>query len=147
MDDVKNRDVGKNGGKNDDDSNLGSHNEQSSRSGGDEGSDVLTDTMEQAKTAARNVGEQAWSAAASAGTAAQDLARRTRDQAGGALYEQGSRASEYLTRNVNEYPLAALLIAGAVGYGMAYLMHSSWQGGSSDTQSDDRRSGPRRQPD
>src|SRR5205823_4650438 len=78
-------------------------------------------TIEQAKTMARNVGEQAWSAATSAGTAAQDLARRAREQTGGVidpLYQQGARAGEYLTRNVNEYPLAALLVAGAVGYGL-----------------------------
>jgi hypothetical protein len=39
------------------------------------------------------------------------------------VYEQGRRAGEYLTRNVNEYPLAAVLIAGAIGYGIGYLIH------------------------
>ena len=34
---------------------------------------------------------------------------------------------EYLTRNVNAYPLAALLLAGVIGYGTAYLIHRSWQ--------------------
>src|SRR5262245_57489501 len=68
---------------------------------------------------ARNVGEQARTAAASA----QDLARRAGEQ----TYEQGQRAGEYLTRNVNEYPLAALMVAGAIGYGIAYLVHSNWQ--------------------
>lgn len=72
---------------------------------------------------ARNVGEQAWSAASSPVATAQDLARRAREQ----TYEQGARAGEYLTRNVNEYPLTALLVAGAIGYGMGYLFHSSWQ--------------------
>ena len=86
-------------------------------------------SMEQARSVARNVGEQAWSAATSAGTAAQDLARRARDMSGAdTLYQQGARAGEYLTRNVNEYPLAALLVAGAVGYGLAYLVHTQWQG-------------------
>jgi hypothetical protein len=69
--------------------------------------------------AARNVGEQAQMAAATA----QDLARRAGEQA----YQQGQRAGEYLTRNVNEYPLAALMIAGALGYGVGYLVHSNWQ--------------------
>lgn len=72
---------------------------------------------------ARNVGEQAWSAASNPVATATDLARRAGEQ----TYEQGARAGQYLTRNVNEYPLAALLIAGAVGYGMAYLFHSNWQ--------------------
>jgi len=128
---------------------------------GNDGDDVgamVADTVEQAKTVARSVvGEQAWSAAASAGaaaqdmarsagTAAQDMARKVRDNATDTIYEQGSRAGQYLTRNVNEYPLAALLIAGAVGYGIAYLMHSSWQGNSdSSSKSAERR--PARQRD
>ena len=91
--------------------------------------DTIGATMEQARSMARNVGEQARSAVASAGTAAQDLAQRARDMSGAdALYQQGARAGEYLTRNVNEYPLAALLVAGMVGYGLAYLVHTQWQG-------------------
>ena len=68
---------------------------------------------------ARNVGDQARTTAATA----QDLARRAGEQ----TYEQGQRVGEYLTRNVNEYPLAALMVAGAIGYGIAYLVHSNWQ--------------------
>jgi hypothetical protein len=68
---------------------------------------------------ARNVGEQARTVAATA----QDVARRAGEQ----TYEGGQRAGEYLTRNVNEYPLAALMVAGAIGYGVAYLVHSNWQ--------------------
>ena len=89
--------------------------------------------MEQARTMARNIGDQAAAAAAAAdpGATAQELARRAREQAGAAgdvLYRQGQRAGEYLTQNVNEYPLTALLIAGMVGYGLAYLIHTQWQG-------------------
>jgi hypothetical protein len=72
-----------------------------------------------------------------AGSAAQDLARQARDQAAAAsdtllqatdaLYQEGARASVYLRRNVNEYPLSALLISGAIGYFAAYLIHASWQ--------------------
>ena len=72
---------------------------------------------------ARNVGEQAWAAASNPVATAQDLARRAGEQ----TYEQSQRAGEYLTRNVNEYPLAALMVAGAIGYGVAYLVHSNWQ--------------------
>jgi len=86
--------------------------------------------MEQAKTMARNIGEQTRSAMNDPGATAQDLARRAREQAGTAgdmLYRQGQRAGEYLSENVNEYPLAALLIAGMIGYGLAFLIHSRWQ--------------------
>src|SRR5437868_2780147 len=61
--------------------------------------------VEQAGSMARNLGEQA-----SAAT--------------GALYQQGARAGDYVSRNVNEYPLPALLVAGAIGYGLAYLIHT-----------------------
>ena len=93
--------------------------------------------VNEAATMARNVGEQAWSAVSDAGTAAQDLARQARDQAaaasdtllqaGDTLYEEGARAGVYLRRNVNEYPLTAVLISGAIGYLAAYLIHASWQ--------------------
>ena len=86
--------------------------------------------MDQAKTMARNIGEQARSAMSDPGAAAQDLARRAREQAGTAgdvLYRQGQRAGEYISENVNEYPLAALLVAGMIGYGLAFLIHSRWQ--------------------
>ena len=91
---------------------------------------AAADTMERAKTMARDVGEQALATATEAGATAQDLARRARDQAAVAsdkLYQQGMRAGEYLTENVNEYPLTALLIAGAIGYGIAFLIHTRWQ--------------------
>jgi len=39
--------------------------------------------------------------------------------------EQASQAGEYLARNVQEYPFGALLVAGLVGYGLGYLIHSS----------------------
>ena len=56
----------------------------------------------------------------------QDLAKRAGEQTSAAtdvVYEQGRRAGKYLTRNVNEYPLTAVLIAGAIGYGIGYLIH------------------------
>ena len=63
---------------------------------------------------------------AKAGETAQDLANRAREQAAPAaqaVYDQGARAGEYVTRNVHQYPTTALLIAAAVGYGLAYLIH------------------------
>ncbi|MGE5268686.1 MAG: hypothetical protein ACM3JG_03320, partial [Thiohalocapsa sp.] len=83
----------------------------------------------QVSETARNAGEQLRSATAKAGTTAQDLARQARDQLGPTadmLRAQGTRAGEYLTRNVNEYPLTALVVAGLLGYGLAYLIHSRW---------------------
>jgi ElaB/YqjD/DUF883 family membrane-anchored ribosome-binding protein len=86
--------------------------------------------IDQAKTMARNIGEQARAVAADPNATAQELAKRAREQAGAAgdvLYRQGQLAGEYLTQNVNEYPLTALLIAGMIGYGLAFLIHTSWQ--------------------
>ena len=86
--------------------------------------------MDQAKTMARNIGEQARSAINDPSAAAQDLARRAREQASVAsdvLYRQGQRAGEYVNQNINEYPLTALLIAGIIGYGLAFLIHTRWQ--------------------
>ena len=79
----------------------------------------------QVRATARAVGDQARSAVSDAGATAQDLARRAREEAALAsdvLYQQGARTGKYLIQNVNEYPLTALLIAGGIGYGMAYLM-------------------------
>jgi ElaB/YqjD/DUF883 family membrane-anchored ribosome-binding protein len=87
------------------------------------------ETVNQAATMARAAGEQAWSAANDAAAAAQDLTRQAREQAsaaGDVLYQQGARASEYVARNVTQYPLTAVLLAGAIGYLTAYLIHSSW---------------------
>ena len=89
----------------------------------------IDETIEQVKTMARNAGEQAWSAASSAGDqarsaastageTAQDLARKAREQAS---------AARVLSRNVDENPLTALLIAGAIGYMAAYLLHARGQ--------------------
>jgi hypothetical protein len=56
---------------------------------------------------------------------AQDVARRAGEQASLAT----AQAGEYLARNVNEYPLPALLLAGFVGYGLGYLVHTRWHAG------------------
>jgi len=89
----------------------------------------------------RSVGEQARSAAASTSATAQEIARRAREQASAAtdtVYQQGARAGEYMTRNIREYPAAALLIAGAVGYGLAYLIHGGGWSSLGRSKSDSR---------
>lgn len=48
------------------------------------------------------------------------LAQRARQQA--------ADAGDYLARNVNEYPFEALLVAGLIGYGLGFLIHSQWNG-------------------
>jgi ElaB/YqjD/DUF883 family membrane-anchored ribosome-binding protein len=107
------------------------HNRGQQQSGmADQAKSTANQAVEQAKNMARNLGEQARSIAADPGATAQELARRARDQAGAAgdaLYRQGQRAGDYLSQNVNEYPLTALLIAGMIGYGLAFLIHTSWQ--------------------
>ena len=84
------------------------------------------DVVQQVKTAAQDFGEQAKSAAANAGDVVQDFARQARDQvepAADKLYQQGARAGDSLVHNVEQNPLLAILIAGAIGYGLAYLIH------------------------
>jgi ElaB/YqjD/DUF883 family membrane-anchored ribosome-binding protein len=45
------------------------------------------------------------------------------DQAVTTAYQHSTRAGGYVSRYAAEQPLAALLIAGAIGYGLAYLIH------------------------
>ena len=90
------------------------------------------DVVQQVTAAAHDFSEQAKSTVANAGDVVQDFARQARDQVGPAadkLYQQGTRAGDALIRNVEQNPLLALLIAGAIGYGLSYLipsMRSAW---------------------
>ena len=98
---------------------------------GDEAGATASGATGTARDMANRAAEQARSAVAQAGETAQDLANRAREQAAPAaqaVYDQGARAGEYVTRNVHQYPTTALLIAAAVGYGLAYLIHGG--GGS-----------------
>lgn len=90
---------------------------------------------EAARNAANRAAGQAAPAIGKVTGVAQDLANRAREQAGPAaqaVYDQGTRAGEYVTRNVHQYPATALLIAAAVGYGLAYLVHGSSRRGAGD---------------
>jgi hypothetical protein len=106
---------------------------------GAHGEEAMTDAMTMAREAgaqarsgaakmAGDLSDQAKSMTAAAGESAAEMGRRARDQAGAAvsaardvITQQGSRAGDYLTQNINEYPLTSLLIAGAIGYGLACL--------------------------
>jgi len=44
-------------------------------------------------------------------------------EAANAVYQQSARAGGSVSRYTSEQPLTALVIAGAIGYGLAYLIH------------------------
>jgi ElaB/YqjD/DUF883 family membrane-anchored ribosome-binding protein len=76
--------------------------------------------------AARQASEVGKQAMAQVGETIQGAAREAGNQAtqaANSLYQQGSQASHYISRYAGEQPVTALLIAGAIGYGLAYLIH------------------------
>ena len=99
----------------------------------DQGKPVLRDLQASAGAAidrAAGVARDASSAGIQAVTQASDtiqgVAREVGnkvDQAATTMYQQGARAGGYVSRYAEEQPLTALLIAGAIGYGLAYLIH------------------------
>jgi len=46
-------------------------------------------------------------------------------KSGAAGSQLGARAGEYLAQNLQAYPITAVFIAGAIGYGLAYLVHAA----------------------
>jgi ElaB/YqjD/DUF883 family membrane-anchored ribosome-binding protein len=68
---------------------------------------------------ASNAGVQAADAVQGA---ARDVANQA-SQAASAVYQQGARAGGSVSRYAAEQPLTALLVAAAIGYGVAYLIH------------------------
>jgi hypothetical protein len=88
--------------------------------------DNLKSGIESAAGTVGDLAGQARSAAVEAGNTVQGAAIETGKQAGAAAaeaYRQGARATEYVSRSTAEQPLLALLIAGALGYAIAYLIH------------------------
>jgi hypothetical protein len=84
------------------------------------------EAMEKATALVREVSATGSQAVAQAGDVVQGVAHEVGSQAGQAaatVYQQGVRAGGYLSRYTAEQPLTALLIAGALGYGLAYLIH------------------------
>jgi hypothetical protein len=83
--------------------------------------------IETVKGTVTDVAGKAQTAAGEAGGTVRDAAIETAKQVGDAAtktYRQGQRAGEYVSQNTAEQPLLALLIAGAIGYGIAYLIHA-----------------------
>jgi ElaB/YqjD/DUF883 family membrane-anchored ribosome-binding protein len=76
---------------------------------------------------ASDLAGRAQTAAVQAGSTIRDAAIETSKQVSDAAaktYAQGSQAAEYVSRQTAEQPLLALLVAGAIGYVIAYMIHS-----------------------
>ena len=102
---------------------------------------VVQDRIDQAKPVLRDLQESAGAVmdsaadlaqkASSAGVlavdavqgAARDVANQASQAAAATVYQQGARAGASVSRLAAEQPLTALLIAAAIGYGAAYLIH------------------------
>ena len=95
----------------------------------DQAKPVLRDLRESAGAAmdkAADLAQKASNAGVQAVDAIQGIARDVGNQTSQAVtsaYQQGTRAGDYVSRYAAEQPLTALLIAGAIGYGIAYLIH------------------------
>lgn len=84
------------------------------------------ETMGQATDLARKASSAGLQAVTQASDTVQGAARQVGNQASQAaakVYEQGSWAGGHITRYTTEQPVTALLIAAAIGYGIAYLIH------------------------
>jgi hypothetical protein len=91
---------------------------------GDQVRNVENEAKGSIATAAETVSDLAGKAA-EAGATLRGAAIETGKQVGDAAaktYRQGVRASEYVSQSTAEQPLLALLLAGAVGFGIAYLL-------------------------
>ena len=81
----------------------------------DQGKSIVQDLANQAS----EVGRQA---VGQAGDLLQNVAPQAKEAASN-LYQRGSQSGEYARQFAAEQPVAALLIAAAIGYGLAYLVH------------------------
>ena len=84
------------------------------------------DAINKVSSVARDMSAAGSQAAAQAGEVIQDVARQVGNQASQAatgLYERGTNAGGYVGRYTAEQPWTALLVAAAIGYGLAYLIH------------------------
>src|ERR1700751_2201163 len=95
----------------------------------DQAMPVLRDLRESAETAmdkATDLAQQAATAGAETVNRIHGVARdmgNQASQAATAVYQQGARAGVSVSRYAAEQPLTALLVAAAIGYGIAYLIH------------------------
>jgi ElaB/YqjD/DUF883 family membrane-anchored ribosome-binding protein len=91
-----------------------------------QGKEVIQDAQAGAASLAQQATDLARQGMAQAGEVVQSAAREAGNQATRAaanLREQGSQAGDFITRYSAEQPVTALLVAAAIGYGLAYLIH------------------------
>lgn len=81
----------------------------------DQGKSMVQDLAKQASEVGRQAVDQA-------GDFLQNAAPQAKEAASD-LYQRGAQSGEYIRQYAAEQPVAALLIAGAIGYGLAYLIH------------------------
>jgi len=72
--------------------------------------------VEEAATTLLEARESAWDVAQRTGAQARVMADRA--------YRNGQNGARVLAHRVEERPLTALIVAGAVGYAVAYLLHA-----------------------
>jgi uncharacterized protein YjbJ (UPF0337 family) len=77
--------------------------------------DRASSFVKQATAAGENAASVVQDAAQKAGAQASDFGER--------LYDESRRAGQSIGRTIEEQPLAAVLVAAAIGYAIAYLMH------------------------
>jgi ElaB/YqjD/DUF883 family membrane-anchored ribosome-binding protein len=114
-------------------SGLAAQSQQTVRDAIDRGKPMLQDAqakagqaMEQATDLARKASTAGVQAAMQASDAVQGAAREIGSQArqtATTVYQQGARAGGFVSQYTTEQPIAALLIAAAIGYALAYLIH------------------------
>ncbi len=88
----------------------------------DQGKAMIQDAQASAAGLARQASEAGSQAMAQAGQVAREAGNQA-TQAATNLYQQSSRAGDFITQYAAEQPVTALLVAGAIGYGLAYLIH------------------------
>jgi ElaB/YqjD/DUF883 family membrane-anchored ribosome-binding protein len=81
----------------------------------DQGKSMVQDLANQASEAGQQAVDRA-------GELLQNVAPQAKEVASN-LYERGSQSGEYARQYAVEQPFTALLIAGAVGYALGYLIH------------------------
>jgi hypothetical protein len=85
---------------------------------------AAVDQMQAGATSlARQASEAGRQAISQAGETMQGLTGDRAGEVASNLYQQGLTAGGYISRFAAEQPIAALLMAGAIGYGLAYLIH------------------------
>ena len=92
------------------------------------GNPVFRGTRDQAKAAVQDLANRASETGRQAMDRAGEFIEGAAPQASQVasnLYDQGSRSGEYVRQYAAEQPLAAMLIAGAIGYALGYLIHGA----------------------